>query len=181
MTISTQKTSLFFRLSISATVIGALFTTFSWPLIMLGVTGMVFFHTLQILQSKERLTLDYARYLLIVSFTSNYVFNLLNLPFVDVPIFITKLALIAFLLLYVKKIVGSFHEITRNNSLLISNLGGENLSFILADLATVYIVIASLFKILHWELGFINANVLLIIGLFSALISILASSKTMAR
>ncbi|WP_273565586.1 hypothetical protein [Maribacter halichondriae] len=180
MAISKQKIALFFRLSISATVFGALFKFVSWPLIMLGVTGMVIFHTIQFFQNQHRSALDYARQLLIVSFSCNYVFNLFSLPYVHILILITKLALIAFLILYIKKIMVSFQDITQNNSLLLTNLGRENLSHILADLATVYIVIASLFKMLHWEFGIINANVLLVIGLFSALISIVASPKNVA-
>ncbi len=176
MTISKQKTSLFFRLSISVTVFGALFNFISWPLIMLGALGMVIFHTIQFFQKQQKLPLDYSRQLLIVAFSSNYIFNILHLPFGHVLTLLTKVALITFLLLYIKGIIASFLENSQNN-LLLQNFGTEKLAYILADLATVYIVIASLFKILHWEFGIINANFLLIIGLLSALISILASSK----
>ncbi len=177
MTISKQKTSLFFRLSISVTVFGALFKFISWPLIMLGVVGMVFFHTIHFFQGQQRLPLDYSRQLLIVVFSVNYIFSIFNLPYVHVLTFLTKAALIVFLLLYIKKIAISYLENSKNG-LLLQNIGTENLSHILADLATVYIVMASLFKILHWEFGILNANVLLVIGLFAALISILASAKT---
>ncbi len=176
MTISKQKTSLFFRLSISATVFGALFKFISWPLIMLGVVGMVLFHTIQFFQKQQRLPLDYSRHLLIIAFSANYIFSIFDLPYVHVLVFLTKAALIVFLLLYSKKIITSYLENSKSG-LLLQNIGTENLSHILADLATVYIVIASLFKILHWEFGILNANVLLIIGLFTALISILASAK----
>jgi len=176
MTISKKKTSLFFRLSISVTVFGALFTFISWPLILLGASGMVIFHTLQFFQKRHRLPLDYSRHLLIVTFSFNYVFSIIHLPYVHLLTLLTKVALIAFLLLYIQKIVVTLKE-NSQNLLLPQNLGTENLSYILADLATVYIVIASLFKILNWEFGIINTNVLMVIGLFSALISILASSK----
>ena len=177
MTISKQKTSLFFRLSISATVFGALFKFISWPLIMLGAAGMVIFHTIQFFQKQQRSLLDYSRQVLIVIFSANYIFSILLLPYGHMLTFLTKAALIAFLLLYIKEIITTYLE-NSQNSLLLQNLGTENLSYILADLATVYIVIASLFKILHWEFGILNANVLLVIGLFSALISILASAKS---
>ncbi|MGF1558579.1 MAG: hypothetical protein ACFCUL_05770 [Flavobacteriaceae bacterium] len=178
MSISKQKTSLFFGLSISATVLGALLNFTFWPLLLLGVTGMVFFHTVQLVQKEHRLLLDYARQLLIVSFSSNYVFSFFNFPYMDILLLLTKLAVIAFLLLYVKKIIVSLQEITQNNTMLLSSFSREDLSCILADLATVYIVIASLFKVLHWEIGIINSNLLLVIGLFTAMISILASAKT---
>ncbi len=180
MTISKQKTSLFFRLSISITVFGALFKFMSWPLIILGATGMVVFHTLQFFQKQDRLALDYSRHLLIVSFLCNYLFSIFHLPYGDVLTLLTKAALIAFLVLYIKEIVYSKQENTLDN-ILLPNFNTENLSYILADLATVYIVIASLFKILHWEFGIINANVLLVIGLFTALISILAGSKSVGK
>lgn len=176
MTISKQKTALFFRLSISVTVFGALLKFISWPLILLGAAGMVIFHTLQFFQKQQRLPLDYSRHLLIVAFSANYVFNIFLLPYSYVLTFLTKATLIVFLLLYIKKIITSYLK-NSQNGLLLQNLGTENLSYILADLATVYIVIASLFKILHWEFGLLNANVLLVIGLFSALISILAGLK----
>jgi hypothetical protein len=177
MTFSKQKTDLFFRLSISITVFGALFKFIPWPLIILGAVGMVIFHSIQFFQKLDRSPLDYARHLLIVSFSCNYIISILHLPYGGhVLTILTKTALIIFLLLYVKNILVSYKDHTQNN-LLLQNISTEKLSFILADLATVYIVIASLFKILHWEFGIINANFLLIIGLFSALISILASPR----
>lgn len=178
MSISKQKTSLFFRLSISVTVFGALFEFIPFFLVIVGIIGMIVFLSIQLYQKEKRALLDYARLLLILSFSLNYTINLFGLPNGHIHTLITKLALTAFLLLYVKKIILSFKDITQNNSLLLNSIGSENLSYILADLATVYIVIASLFKILHWEIGILNGNVLLAIGLFSALISILASSKS---
>lgn len=180
LTISKQKTSLFFRLSISITVFGALFTFISWPLIIIGTGGMVLFHTIQFFQKQHRLPLDYSRMLLIVSFSCNYVFSILSLPYSDALTLLTKAALIAFLVLYIKKNMFSHQENTQNN-LLLPNFCRENLSYLLADLATIYIVIASLFKILHWEFGIINGNVLLVIGLVTALVSILASSKSLGK
>ncbi|TMM58354.1 hypothetical protein FEE95_02685 [Maribacter algarum] len=176
MAISKQKTALFFRLSISVTVFGALFKFISWPLIILGATGMVIFHSIQFYQKQNRVPLDYSRHLLIVTFACNYIFSLLHLPYDYILTALTKVALIVFVLFYCKEIISLLLE-NAQNGLLLQKLGTENLSRILADLATVYIVIASLFKILHWEFGIINANVLLVIGLFTALISILASSK----
>ncbi len=181
MSISKQKTALFFRLSISITVFSALFKFMPSFLIIVGAVGMVIFLSIQLFQKEQRTPLDYARLMLIISFSSNYAFNLFGFPYVHILTLITKLALIAFLILYIKKIVTSFQDITQNNNLLLSSFGREDLSFILADLATVYIVMASLFIILHWEIGILNGNLLLIIGLFTALISILASSKQLEK
>lgn len=180
MTISKQKTALFFRLSISVTVFGALFKFIPWYLIILGAIGMVIFHSIQFFLKQDRSPLDYARHLLIVSFSSNYIISLFQLPYGNELTILTKTALIIFLLLFVKNILHSLKENTQNN-LLLQSIGTENLAYILADLATVYIVIASLFKILHWEFGILNANLLLVIGLFTALISILASSKKLGN
>jgi hypothetical protein len=180
MSISKQKTALFFRLSISVTVFSALFRSMPQFLIVLGAVGMVTFLGIQLYQKEKRELLDYARLLLIISFSSNYAINLFNLPYDHVSTLVTKLALIVFLILYLKKIVLSFQDITQNN-LLLTSFCREDLSFILADLATVYIVMASLFIILQWEIGILNGNLLLIIGLFSALISILASAKSKSQ
>jgi len=178
MIISKQKTAVLFRLSISITVFGALLKHMAWPLILLGASGMVFFHSVQLVQNKERTPLDFARHLLIIFFSFNYVFSIFQLPFVAALTLLTKLALVAFLGLYIKEFVVPSEDSLQSN-ILLGNLTTANLSFILADLATVYIVIASLFKILQWEFGIINANLLLIIGLCSALISILASPKVL--
>ena len=78
--------------------------------------------------------------------------------------------------MYKRQILFSLKE-SAQDGFLLPNIRTENLSYQLADLATVYIVIASLFKILNWEFGLLNANVLLVIGLFSALISIVATTK----
>ncbi len=181
MSISKEKTALFFRLSISVTVFSALFKFMPVVLIILGAAGMVTFLSIQVYQKEQRVPLDYTRLLLIISFSANYAFNLFDLPYVHVLTLVTKLALITFLILYIKKIILSLQDITQNSGLLLGSFDRENLSFILADLATVYIVMASLFKILNWELGILNGNLLLVIGLFSALISILASSKELSK
>ena len=181
MALSDQKTSLFFRLSISVTVFGALFKFMPAFLIILGALGMVVFLGIQLFQKEKRTLLDYARLLLIVAFSSNYTFILFASPLAQSLTLITKLSLILFLLLYVKNIIVSFQDITQNPTLLLSGFAREDLSFILADMATVYIVMASLFKILHWEIGILNANLLLVIGLFTAVISILASSKELSK
>lgn len=152
----------------------------SWPLIMLGATGMVIFHGIQLFQKQHRLPLDYSRQLLIVAFLCNSLFNIFQLQYGHVLTLLTKTALIAFLILYIKDILTSLHGNIQSSDLQ-AYFNTERLSYILADLATVYIVIASLFKILHWEIGIINANVLLVIGLFSALISILAGSKEFGK
>lgn len=180
MSISKQKTALFFRLSISVTVFSALFKFMPSFLTILGAVGMVAFLSIQLFQKEERVALDYARLALIVSFTGNYAFNLFSLPYENVTALATKLALIAFLIFYIQKIIVSFQGITQNN-LLLTSFCREDLSFILADLATVYIVMASLFIILNWEIGILNGNLLLIIGLFSALVSILAGSKQLEK
>ncbi|MGI9550434.1 MAG: hypothetical protein ACR2MT_04490, partial [Aurantibacter sp.] len=138
--------------------------------------GMVIFHGIQFFQKQHRLPLDYSRHLLIVVFLGNYLFSIFDLPYGHILTLLTKAALMAFLVLYIKEIIASLKENTQNN-LLLPSFSTENLSYILADLATVYIVIASLFKILHWEFGIINSNVLLVIGLFSALVSILTGLK----
>lgn len=179
MSISKQKTSLFFRLSISITVFGALFKFIPWSLIILGAVGMVIFHSIQLIQKQDRSPLDYARHLLIISFSSNYIMSTLQLPYGHLLVILTKTALILFLSLYIKNILTSFLANAQRN-LLLPHVSRENLSHILADLAIVYIVIASLFKILHWEFGILNANVLLMIGIFTAVISILASPKTVS-
>lgn len=181
MSISKEKTALFFRLSISVTVFSALFTFMPSALIILGALGMVIFLSLQLYQKDKREPLDYARLLLIIAFSSNYALILLRLPYADVLTLVTKFALIAFLLLYIKGIIKSFQDITQNATMLLSSFSRDDLSYLLADLATVYIVIASLFKILHWEIGILNGNLLLAIGLFSALISIAATSKALGR
>ena len=181
MSISQQKTSLFFRLSISVTVFSALFKFMPSSLIILGAAGMVIFLGMQLYQKEQRVPLDYIRLLLIVSFSLNYGVNLLGLPYGFVFALITKLALVMFLVLYIKNMLSSYQEIAQNDNFPLSDFSRESLSYILADLATVYIVIASLFKILHWDFGILNGNVLLVIGLFSALISVLTSSRELGK
>ncbi len=180
MTISEQQTSLFFRLSISFTVFAALFKYVSWPLITMGAAGMIVFHSLQLFQKEKKQVLDYARHALIVTFSFNYVFNVLELPFSNLLMVATRVTLIIFMIFYVIKIIGSLKENSMSN-LSITDLGTENLAYLLADIATVYIVVASLFKILHWQFGIINANFLFGIGLFTAVISILTSPKGLKR
>ena len=181
MSNSEQKTSLFFRLSISVTVFSTFFSFIPSSLIIAGTVGMVIFLSIQLYQKKQRIPLDYARLLLVVSFASNFAFGIFESALGNLSIVTTKLALIGFLFLYIKKTIPAFQDLMQKNSLLLSSLGREQLSFILAEFAIVYIVVASLFIQLHWEIGILNGNLLLIMGLFSALTSILASSKALAR
>lgn len=137
---------------------------------------MIVFHSIELFQKQNRSPLDYSRQLLIAAFLCNSLFSIFQLPYADILTILTKTSLIIFLVVYIKEILTALNGSTENSNLL-SHFGTEKLSYILADLATVYIVIASLFKILNWEFGIINGNLLLVIGLFSALISILAGSK----
>ncbi len=176
MSNSNQITALVFRISISITVFGALFNFISWPFVILGAAGMVISHSIQFLSKKNHSFLNYSRYVLIVSFSCCYVFSFIPFPYSHLFIMATKVSLVVFLLLYIKQVMNLYHQ-SAQSGFLLQNLGTEKLSLILADLAIVYVAIASLFKILHWEIGILNANVLLVIGLFTAMISILASSK----
>ncbi|MDB4291846.1 hypothetical protein N9954_00450 [Maribacter sp.] len=177
---SKQKVALYFKISLSTILLGAVFKfmhwPYGWPLIAIGAVGTVLFHSIQFYQKQDRAPLDYSRLLLIVSFSLYYLFSIFQLQYGAIFIVLIKAALVAFLILYVKEILFPSSENGPGNSLL-DHFGRENLSYLLSDLATVYIVVASLFKILHWEFGIINGNVLLVIGLLSALVSILASPK----
>lgn len=146
----------------------------------MGAAGMILFHSLQLFQKEKKQALDYARHALIVIFSFNYVFNVLALPFSNVLMAATRVTLVVFMIMYIVKIIGSLQQ-NSESSLSLSDLGTENLSYLLADIATVYIVVASLFKILHWQFGIINANFLFAIGLFTAVISILTSPKGLKR
>ncbi len=177
MALSNQKTALFFRLSISVTVFSALFNFMPSFLIILGAFGMILFLGIHLFQKEKRTLLDYARLFLILAFSSNFILSLFASPLSQALTLMTKLSLVLFLILYIKDIVILFQDIAQNSSALLHNFAKEGLSYILADMATVYIVIASLFKILNWKLGILNGDTLLIIGLFAALISIFTSSR----
>lgn len=141
---------------------------------------MVFFHSIQFYQKQDRLPVDYARQLLIVFFSFNYVFSILQLPFVLILTILTKTALIAFLAFYIKEIMATDPE-DSEQSVQFLNFSNEKLAYLLADMATVYIVMASLFKILDWELGIITSNFLMIIGLCTAIVSILAGTMSLEK
>ncbi len=177
MAISKQRTSLFFRLSISVTVFSALFSFLPSFLLVIGALGMVFFLGVQLWQEPQRQLLDYARLLLIVAFVSSYFLDALGLPYQNVGNGATKIALCLFLLIYCKDVVAVLIENMHNAPLLMHRATTVQLSYLLADLATVYIVIASLFKFFNWQIGFVNGNLLLVVGLFTALVSLLASAK----
>ncbi len=177
MFLSKEKTDLCFRLSISVTVFGALFKIVPSFLTLLGVIGMVVFLGIQLYQKNERTALDYSRMLLIICFAGNYLSPFFGWTTTHLFTIATKLSLIAFLILYLKKIIAPLLEMGQNRHLLFSGFGREELSYILADMATVYIVIASLFTILGWELGILNGSSLLIVGLFAAVLSIVASPR----
>lgn len=178
MKISDQQISLFFKLSISITVFSALFAFVPPFLTIFGVVGMIAFLGIQLYRKKQKVALDYARLLLIASFSGHCAVAFFNGPYAHITTLLMKLALMVFLLLYIRKIISSLQELTQSGTLLSDGLGGDSISYLLADIAAVYIVVAALFKILHWEIGILNSNLLLVIGFCSALVSILTSSRS---
>jgi len=149
----------------------------SWPLILLGALGMVIFHSMELFRKQNKSPLDYSRQFLIIAFLGTSLSGVFQIQYAETLSILTKTALIVFLVVYIKEIVSSLHGNSDSNNL-VAYFSTEKLSLLLADLATVYIVIASLFKILNWEFGIITSNLLLVIGLFTAVISILAGSRS---
>ena len=180
MTITTQKTSLFFKLSISITVFGGLIQYLSWPLILLGAFGMVTFHSIDFFQKQNKSTLDYLRQLLIVAFLGNSLFSVFQFEYANILTIVTKTILIIFLIAYIKEVLFSVEKSIQEGNLF-SFIDTEKLSRILADISTIYIIVASFLKILNWKAGIINANFLLVVGLLAALTSILTSSKILNK
>ncbi len=181
MPISNQRIRFFLRMSISVTILGALFKVLHWagaPILFVGgCIGIVVFYSTQFYRKKPKRLLDYSKFFLLLSFLFHYTFRVLHLKYGHVFTILTQLALLVFLILYVHDVLFSEHDHSENNaSQLLRRPGRKAISYLLNGLATMGIIIGALLKILHWEFNFVNGNLLLCIGLLAAATSVIMGS-----
>ena len=184
MNLSKQKVQLFLRLSISVAIIGILFKIQHWmyagPILIIGCLGIGVFYSLRFFQKEEKDLLDYFRLAMIILFLFHYVIRVFHLPYGIVFRSLFQLSFLLFLILYIRDIFFVKPELKAN-----SNKEGrakaknEAFTYLLYGIASIGIVMGSLFKILHWAFGFINGDILLTIGLLAAAVSVFMGSSSL--
>ena len=175
MNISKQKAQLFFKLSVAMVLIGALFKIMHWPyswlILSAGVCSLITFYAVKFSKKEPKTILDYSKLFLITSFSIHYIFNVFHLAYGHIFTYIIQASLIAYVILYDKDVL--FSDSDEYQELESSKPIKNNLNNLFYGLAIICIIIGALFKILHWEFGYINGNLLLIVGLLIAIISLL--------
>jgi len=177
MTISRQKVSFCLRLSISIAIVGILFKILHWMyaghILVVGCLGIGIFYSLRFYQKKPKALLDYFRLSMLIFFLFHYLIRVFHLPYDSIFRILFQLSFVLFLILYIRDVLFLKPKMTENNNpqdYVKSKI--QALTYLLYGIATIGVVLGSLFKILHWEFGFINGNMLLTIGLLAAAISV---------
>jgi len=177
MNISKQKVRFFLRLSISVAILGILFKVLHWmyagPILIAGCIGIGLFYSLRFYQKKPKEILDYSRLALVISFLFHYVIRVFHLPYGYIFRTLFQLSFVLLLILYIRDVLFVKPKSEDYNSPQeVEKAKTKALSYLLYGIATIGVVLGSLFKILHWEFGFINGNIVLTIGLLAAAVSV---------
>jgi hypothetical protein len=178
--ISKQKTNLFLRLSIALALVAVLFKIMHWQysevLLIIAVSSIAIFYLIRFSLKTPKQWLDYAKLLLLISFLFQYLFGVLHFNYGSIFSYIFKIALVVFIIAYLKDQFFSQDDTSKS-------VGKRPVSkkkfysIILNTIAVLSIIIGAQFKILHWEFGLINGNILLSVGLVAAAISIITGFK----
>lgn len=144
-----------------------------WPysplVLILGLLGIAVFYSLQFYQNQPKQLLDYARLILLTSFLLHYIFRVFHLEHGYIFTAIMQLTFVVFLILYGRDVLFIQSDaIDDDVPITKTKVRQKALTYLLYGLATVGILIGALFKILHWQFGFVNGNILLTIGLLAA-------------
>ena len=178
--ISKQKTNLFLRSSIALALVAVLFKIMHWQyseaLLIIAVSGIALFYSIWFSLKTPKQWLDYAKLFLLISFLFQYLFGVLHLNYASIFSYIFKIALVVFIIVYLKDQFFSLNDTSKP----VGKRPAQKKKFysiILNTIAILCIVVGAQFKILHWEFGLINGNILLSVGLVAAAISIVIGFK----
>lgn len=178
--ITKQKTILFLKLSFALAFIGALFKIMHWQysefILITAVGGILVFYSIWFYKKANKRWLDYGKLFLAISFIFHYLFRVLHLNYSYIFTNIFRIALVLFIITYVKYV---FFPEDVSSELEEKNPTSKKkiYSIILNSIAVVCIILGAQFKILHWEFGFLNGNILLSVGLAAVTISLLIGFK----
>jgi len=151
---------------------------YDWQVHILGILGIAVFYTIRFVQMPPKALLDYSRLSLLIFFLLHYTFRVYHLPYGYVFTVLTQLSLLIVIIFYVRDVLflrKEFEEIDDGQTVISSRK--KAIAYLFYSVAAFGTVIGVIFKILHWEFGFINGGVLLIIGLLAATISVLIDFK----
>ncbi|WP_282049847.1 GldL-related protein [Maribacter aquivivus] len=178
--ITKQNTHIFLRLSIALAIIAALFKVMHWQysdiLLIVAVVGITLFYSIWFYKKSTKIGLDYAKFFLLSSFIFQYLFKILHLKYGFIFSHLFRISLVVFIIVYVKDIFFS-ENVSSELEEKQPTSKKKIYSIILNTITVLCIIIGAQFKILHWEFGWINGNILLTVGLVTATISIIFGIK----
>ena len=178
--ITKEKSNRFLSLSIALALIAILFKIMHWPyaeiLLVTAVGGIAIFFIIGFYQKPIKNWLDYAKLFLLISFLLHYLFRVLHLNYGYIFSYIFRMVLIFFIVAYIKDVFFS----NDNSSKLEEQPPTSKkkiINIVLYSTAVICIIIGAQFKILHWQFGFLNGNLLLTVGLIATALSIILGFK----
>lgn len=146
------------RIAVAILLLGMLARIVQWPhakiIVITGFASIVLLYTIRFWKKTEKKFLDYVKLVLIVFWTINGIFRMLDFPY---TLFFQIVTGICFITWFIMEGTAYFMDEDRrskNSSLQI----WWNIAMVLGTLS---IIIGGLMKILHWEF----ANVLLVAGI----------------
>ncbi len=139
------------RISIAVLIIGILFKIMHWPygniIITVAFSSISILYIFRFLNKTNKKWLDYAKLLLVVSFSIRGIFVILHLPFKDVLNIVALIAVIGWLAL------GGYKDYYGSKT--------KSLWQNMVGIGAVVIFVGALFKIMHWP----GASIMLVFGL----------------
>jgi len=157
------------RIAIGFLFIGMIFKIFDWLLakeiMIIGFVVLATCYILRFYQKKEKLSLDYIKVILVLSWVLNGIFSILHIPY---NFAFQIIAFLAFLTWFIMEGTHYFIAEDKNNAKT-ENYLGKVLWNLVIILGTLGVVVGALFKILHWE----YALPVLVSGLLCILLYIL--------
>lgn len=176
--ISKKSINLYLKISIAVIILGILFKilhySFAVFFFLTGALGIIIFYSLRFALKRPKKLLDYSKLFLVTTFIIQYVLRVFHRSFGGIFSLLAQIALVIFMVLLVRDVFfvkdqsEKFdHETNPNKSF------KKGLNYLLYAIAAIGIIVGASVKILHWQFGFINGNVLLTIGLLAAALSVI--------
>lgn len=143
------------RISIAVLILGFLFKIMHWPygnlIITVSFILISILYFFRFFNKSKKILLDYAKLLLVFSFSIRGIIITLHLPFKDVFNIIALIAALAWLLLGGHKDYYGNSSVSNNKYFRGSVIG----------IGSIVIIVGALFKMMHWP----GASIMLIVGL----------------
>ncbi len=162
------------RIAVAVLLLGMLARIVQWPyakvIVITGFVSIVLFYCLRFWKKSEKQFLDYVKLILVVFWSTNGVFRMLDLPYTLLFQIVTGISFIVWFIMEGTAYFMDEDRHTKNSPLQI----WWNIAMVFGTLS---IIMGGLMKVLHWQF----ANVLLVSGIVIVALYILKDLFTVSK